>query len=195
MLPHPTTPMLSVTPRLPLITPPKRSNTTPKWYYSAPIYTTITEAAKCYAVQTYTTQKLLFRATLNRNTTLMLQFTTPRPTLHRSPQVLHRRSRLLQNKVCSLVYYTEAPKYYITKAPESNCSAPSVTNCIPHRVTNSQSWSTMASCSCCIVDGWVNRWCSDVSLVWRKPNCNAATFLHNLRNDQFLHQGLQVLHH
>jgi hypothetical protein len=107
-----------VTPRLPLITPPKRSNTTPKWYYSGPIYTTITEAAKCYAVQTYTTQKLLFRATLNRNTTLMLQFTTPRPTLHRSPQVLHRRSRLLQNKVCSLVYYTEAPKYYITKAPE-----------------------------------------------------------------------------
>jgi hypothetical protein len=29
-----------------------------------------------------TTQKLLFRTTLNRNITLMLQSTTPRPTLH-----------------------------------------------------------------------------------------------------------------
>jgi hypothetical protein len=65
-----------------------------------------------------TTQKLLFRTTLNQNTTLILQFTTPRPTLLRSPQVLHRRSRLLHNNVCCLVYYTEAPKYYITKAPE-----------------------------------------------------------------------------
>jgi hypothetical protein len=66
-------------PRLPLITPPKRQSTT---------------------LPRRTTQKLLFRATLNRNTTLMLQFTTPRPTLNRSPQVLHRRNRLLHNNVC-----------------------------------------------------------------------------------------------
>jgi hypothetical protein len=45
------------------------------------------------------------------------------------------------------------------------------------------------------VDWWVDRWCSDASLVRRKPNRNAGFFLHNLRNDQFLHRGLQVLHH
>ena len=44
----------------------------------------------------------------------------------------------------------------------------------------------------CIVDGWVDHWCSDVSLLWRKPNRNAAAFLHNLRNDQFLHRGLHT---
>jgi hypothetical protein len=46
-----------------------------------------------------------------------------------------------------------------------------------------------------IVDGWVDCWCSDVSLVWRKPNRNAAAFLLNLSNDQFMHRCLQVLHH
>ncbi|EFX83308.1 hypothetical protein DAPPUDRAFT_240061 [Daphnia pulex] len=29
----------------------------------------------------------------------------------------------------------------------------------------------------CIVDGWVDRWCTDVSWVWRKPNRNAAALL------------------
>jgi hypothetical protein len=52
-----------------------------------------------------------------------------------------------------------------------------------------------APVGCCILDGWVDCWCSDVSLVWRKPNRNAAAFLHNLRNDQLLYRGLQVLHH
>jgi hypothetical protein len=42
----------------------------------------------------------------------------PEPTLHHSSQVLHRRNRLLHNNVCCLVYYTDAPNYYITKAPE-----------------------------------------------------------------------------
>jgi hypothetical protein len=32
-----------------------------------------------------------------------------------------------------------------------------------------------------------DHWCTDVYLVWRKPNRNAGAFLHNLRNDQFLH--------
>jgi hypothetical protein len=27
---------------------------------------------------------------------------------------------------------------------------------------------------CCIVDGWVDHWCTDVSWVWRIPNRNAA---------------------
>jgi hypothetical protein len=58
----------------------------------------------------------------------------------------------------------------------------------------SQLW-CRAPVGCCIVDGWVDCWCSDVSLVWRKPNRNAAAFLLNLRNDQFLHRCLQVLHH
>ncbi|EFX85041.1 hypothetical protein DAPPUDRAFT_238362 [Daphnia pulex] len=47
----------------------------------------------------------------------MLQFTTPRPTLHRSPQVPHRRRRLQQRMLPSLLL-PEAFKYYITKAPE-----------------------------------------------------------------------------
>jgi hypothetical protein len=59
----------------------------------------------------------------------------------------------------------------------------------------SQIW-RRAPFGCCIVDGWVDRWCSEVSLVRRKPKRNAAAaFLHNLDNDQFLHRGLQVLHH
>jgi hypothetical protein len=65
----------------------------------------------------------------------MLQSTTPRPTLHRSSQVLHRRSRLLHNNVCCLVYCTEAPKYYITKAPEfytSMYAAPAYFTEAPH---------------------------------------------------------------
>ncbi|XP_046444625.1 uncharacterized protein LOC124194462 [Daphnia pulex] len=39
---------------------------------------------------------------------------------------------------------------------------------------------------CCIVDGWVDHWCTDVSWVWRIPNRNAAALLpkSNLRNDQ-----------
>jgi hypothetical protein len=38
----------------------------------------------------------------------------------------------------------------------------------------------MVSCCCwvlypgCIVDGWVDRWCADVSWVWWIPNSNAA---------------------
>ncbi|XP_046653241.1 uncharacterized protein LOC124343801 [Daphnia pulicaria] len=54
-----------------------------------------------------------------------------------------------------------------------------------------------AAVVCCIVDGWVDHWCTDVFLVWRIPNRNAAALLpkSNLRNDQLLHRGLQVLHH
>jgi hypothetical protein len=98
MLPHPTTP------RLPSITlfsatycihtpnyfsvlscftePPAYYSTKTVEYYtevaryfSAPIYSTRAEAAKYYA-SWLATQKLLFRATLNWNTTLMLQSTT-----------------------------------------------------------------------------------------------------------------------
>jgi hypothetical protein len=46
----------------------------------------------------------------------MLQFTTPRPTLHRSPK--YYTEEAAYNNVCCLVHYTEAPKYYVTKAPE-----------------------------------------------------------------------------
>jgi hypothetical protein len=47
------------------------------------------------------------------------------------------------------------------------------------------------------VDGWVDHWCTDVFLVWRIPYRNAAALLpkSDLRNDQLLHRGLQVLHH
>ncbi len=75
-------------------------------YFSTPIYTTQSRLA---------TQKLFFRALLNWNTTLMLQSTTPRPTLHlaTTPQPsVHQRSRLLHNHVRCLVYYTEEFKYY-----------------------------------------------------------------------------------
>ncbi len=46
----------------------------------------------------------------------------------------------------------------------------------------SQLW-CRAPVGCCIADGWVDHWCTDLYLVWRKPNRNAAAFLHNLRND------------
>ncbi|XP_046646148.1 uncharacterized protein LOC124336399 isoform X2 [Daphnia pulicaria] len=71
-----------------------------------------------------------------------------------------------------------------------------VTNCIPHPVTNSQSW-CRAGVGCCIVDGWVDHWCTDVFLLWRILNRTATALLHNnnLRNDQLLHRGHQVLHH
>ncbi|XP_046631996.1 uncharacterized protein LOC124311511 [Daphnia pulicaria] len=54
-----------------------------------------------------------------------------------------------------------------------------------------------AAAVCCIVDGWVDHWCTDVFLVGRVPNRNTAALLpkSNLRNDQFLHRGLQVLHY
>jgi hypothetical protein len=50
-------------------------------YYSAPIYTTTTEAVKYYAVPTYYTEAAL-SCYVEQKTTLMLQFTTPRPALH-----------------------------------------------------------------------------------------------------------------
>jgi hypothetical protein len=98
MLPHPTTPRLpsitlfsatyctyfpkyysvpGATPRLPLITPPKRQSTSLPWSTQPQLRRpSITQFR-------LTAQKLPFRATLNRkNTTLMLQSTTPRPTLH-----------------------------------------------------------------------------------------------------------------
>ncbi|EFX86658.1 hypothetical protein DAPPUDRAFT_236590 [Daphnia pulex] len=31
-----------------------------------------------------------------------------------------------------------------------------------------------AAVGCCIVDGWVDHWCTDVSWVWRIPNRNVA---------------------
>jgi hypothetical protein len=54
---------------------------------------------------------------LNWNTILMLQSTTPRPTLHlattsQPPSVLHRKSHLLHNHVPCLVYYIKEFKYY-----------------------------------------------------------------------------------
>jgi hypothetical protein len=61
-----------------------------------------------------------------------------------------------------------------------------------YRLVNKVSYTV----GCCIVDGWVDNWCTDVSWVWRKPNRNAAAALlpkNNLRNDQLLHRGLQFL--
>jgi hypothetical protein len=86
---HPTTPRLpsitlfpDATPRLPLITPPKRSSTTPKRQSTLPRSTQPQLRRPSITQSPLSTQKLLFRATLNRNTTLLLQSTTPRPTLH-----------------------------------------------------------------------------------------------------------------
>jgi hypothetical protein len=79
-------------------------------FYSAPIYTTTTEAAKYYAVPTYYTEAAL-SCYVERNTTLMLQSTTPRPTLHLAttpkPQVLHRRSRLIQLRTLPSLLHRE----------------------------------------------------------------------------------------
>jgi hypothetical protein len=71
-----TTLFSAATPRLPLITPPKRQSTSLPWSTQPQLRrTSITQSRVA-------TQKQPFRATLNRNTTLMVQSTTPRPTLH-----------------------------------------------------------------------------------------------------------------
>jgi hypothetical protein len=79
-------------------------------YFSSPIYTTTTETAKYYAVPTYYTEVAL-SCYVERNTTLMLQSTTPRPTLHLAttpkPQVLHRRSRLIQLRTLPSLLHRE----------------------------------------------------------------------------------------
>jgi hypothetical protein len=78
----------------------------------------------------------------------------------------------------------------------NNCSA--LTICLLHRITSSQPWVNILSLQnflCCIVDGWVDHWCTEVSWVWRMPNRNAAALLHNnnIRNNQLLyHQGSRV---
>jgi hypothetical protein len=78
-----TTMFPAATPRLPLITPPKRSNATPKRQSTTLPRSTQTQLRRPSITQSrLATQKLLFRATLNWNTTLILQSTTPRPTLH-----------------------------------------------------------------------------------------------------------------
>ncbi len=49
----------------------------------------------------------------------------------------------------------------------------------------------------CILDGWVDHWCTQVSRVWWIPNRNSAVLLHNnnMRNNRILqHQGIGVLH-
>ncbi|EFX86725.1 hypothetical protein DAPPUDRAFT_307911 [Daphnia pulex] len=71
-------------------------------YYSAPIYTTVTEAAKYCAVPTYCTEAAL-------SYYVEQKYYTDAP---------YYTEEAAYNNVCCLVYYTEAPKYYITKAPE-----------------------------------------------------------------------------
>ncbi|EFX84786.1 hypothetical protein DAPPUDRAFT_238134 [Daphnia pulex] len=41
---------------------------------------------------------------------------------------------------------------------------------------------------CCIFDGLVDHWCTDVSLLWGTPKRNAAALLHdnNIRNSRLL---------
>jgi hypothetical protein len=88
-------------------------------YFSAPIYTTITEAAKDDAVPTcYTKAALSCYVEQKYYTNAPVHYTTTYATHATRPQVLHRRSCLLHDSVCCLVNYTEAPKYYITKALE-----------------------------------------------------------------------------
>jgi hypothetical protein len=139
MLPHPTTPKLPSITLFPATyctdfpkyysiascyteAPADDSNKTVEYYtesvkyYSAPIYTTTTEVAKYYAVPTYYTDSALsYYVEQKYNTDALVHYTTTYATPQ--PQVLHRRSRLLHNNVCCLVYYTEVPKYYITEAP------------------------------------------------------------------------------
>jgi hypothetical protein len=105
-------------------------------YYSAPIYTTTTEAAKYYVAQTYNADP----SEKNKiNTTPRLQFTTPQPTLHldtmtkpptttpKMPNITQPRTvpqfntlsnlsiTLLQtNQTETPVYYTKANEYYTT---------------------------------------------------------------------------------
>ncbi|EFX87762.1 hypothetical protein DAPPUDRAFT_306514 [Daphnia pulex] len=81
---YPTTPrLLTATPRLPLISPPRRLNTTPKRQSTTLPRSTQPQLRRTSIAQSrLATPKLLFRATLNRITTLMLQSATPRLTLH-----------------------------------------------------------------------------------------------------------------
>jgi hypothetical protein len=120
------TQFLATTPRLQLITPPKRLNTTPSSPRTSPPRLqsitpqlvlprgatpkprsiTLPQATQIQLRRPsktqprLTTQRLLLRTTLNRNTTPRLQFTTPQPTLHLA--------------TTPRPYTTKAPEYYKT---------------------------------------------------------------------------------
>jgi hypothetical protein len=96
----------ATTPRLQLITPPKRSNTTPKCQTTSLPRSIQPQLRRPNITQSrLTTQKLLLRTKLNRNTTLMLQFTTPQPTQNLATTPRHG---------VALKYYTEGTAYYTT---------------------------------------------------------------------------------
>jgi hypothetical protein len=85
-------------PQLTSLTPPRHRSNTPQ--PSLPQLTTPPRATQTHLRrQNITTQRLLLRTTLNRNTTLtdaLVYYTTVHnlrytQQLHRSPQVLHRR--------------------------------------------------------------------------------------------------------
>jgi hypothetical protein len=133
MLPHPTTPRLpsitlssatyctyfpkyysvpGATPRLPLITPPKRQSTSLPWSTQPQLRRLSIKQSRV------ATQKLPFRATLNRkNTTLMLQSTTPRPTLHLAT------TRQPPSYFIEEFKYYPAPNYYQTEV-HIYCNSP-----------------------------------------------------------------------
>ncbi|EFX83461.1 hypothetical protein DAPPUDRAFT_100643 [Daphnia pulex] len=107
----------TASPGLPLITPSKRSNTTPKRQStSLPRSTQPQLRRPSITLSRLATPKLLFRATLNRNTTLMLQSTTPGPTLHLAtipqPPSTTTKKASIHNYARCLAYYIEEFKYY-----------------------------------------------------------------------------------
>jgi hypothetical protein len=75
-------------------------------YYSATIYTAPQLRRSSITHPRLTTQKLLLPTTLNRNPTLMLQFTTPKPTLHlattpKPPSTTSKKHHITQPRTLS----------------------------------------------------------------------------------------------
>jgi hypothetical protein len=99
------------------MSPPPRSNTTLKRQSTTLPQSTQPQLRWPSITQSrLATPKLIFRAASNRDTTLMLQSTTPRLTLHlaTTPQTSSTapKKASIRNCVRCLAYYIEKFKYY-----------------------------------------------------------------------------------
>ncbi|EFX77716.1 hypothetical protein DAPPUDRAFT_105916 [Daphnia pulex] len=156
---------------------------TPPPYYSKATYATTSYCIEVYKY--YTTKSPQFYTTTyaapSHYTDALKYYSAPsyyttKATEHDyacCPNLLHRGSQVL---LCSQLLM--APIFLNTTLFPA--ATPKLSLITPQKRSSTtpkrQIWRSPVGC--CIVDGWVDRWCSDVSLVWWKPNCNAAAFFY-----------------